>query len=219
MPTTISVCLTQQTSHSRLHNLGGTGPAFSTRILMTTLREKLETRLSFQAMVASCCAILSAIALRQFHYHVTLEADEAFAAALLSVSVTALGWVGGLLRQRRRSLQGRADALNKNSTDELPDCSLYDDALAPRWSLPLLCSSLLRDIDVAAPITKSTSEPVECVICLADVDCGDDARQLPCKHSLHASCADLWLVEARRNSCPTCSAVVVSTRDSEMRTR
>eukprot|EP00171_Calliarthron_tuberculosum_P013250 IDg13250t1 len=102
-----------------------------------------------------------------------LAADEAFGLLLVALSVVALCWVGCLLRQRRRALSSRAAAVKDSSNADLTECSMYDDALAPRWSLPALCGALRRDLDAAAPSAPWDAAPVQCVVCLADVECGE----------------------------------------------
>lgn len=164
----------------------------------------------------SACTLSSPAAEAQLP---ALAADEVLGFLLTALSVVALCWVGGLLCQRRRALSRRAAAVIDASEKYLPECTLYDDALAPRWSLPSLCGALSRDLDEAAPVVSWQKEPVQCVVCLADVEVGEDARSLPCAHAFHAPCANLWLVHSCHNACPTCSATVVPSRDNEMRCR
>ncbi|CAO2205172.1 unnamed protein product [Urochloa humidicola] len=54
----------------------------------------------------------------------------------------------------------------------------------------------------------SSSGPAECAVCLAILDEGQMARELPgCKHAFHQECVDVWL--ASRASCPVCRGKVV----------
>ena len=43
----------------------------------------------------------------------------------------------------------------------------------------------------------------ECAICLERIKKGDEAAQLPCKHSFHSACIGQWL-EQHDNRCPIC---------------
>ena len=43
----------------------------------------------------------------------------------------------------------------------------------------------------------------ECAICLERIKKGDEAAQLPCKHSFHSACIGQWL-EHHDNRCPIC---------------
>ncbi|WOL04575.1 RING-H2 finger protein ATL50 [Canna indica] len=53
-----------------------------------------------------------------------------------------------------------------------------------------------------------TSNSVECVFCLSDVEEGEEVRELRCKHLFHRRCLDRWLVE-RRATCPLCRDALV----------
>jgi hypothetical protein len=57
---------------------------------------------------------------------------------------------------------------------------------------------------------------VQCAVCLDDVAPGTTARVLPCSHVFHKSCADAWLLSAKKNSCPLCLTVVCADRDENM---
>lgn len=53
----------------------------------------------------------------------------------------------------------------------------------------------------------STEEGVECAVCLAGLEDGEEARFLPrCGHGFHAECIDLWL--ASHSTCPLCRLTV-----------
>lgn len=41
-----------------------------------------------------------------------------------------------------------------------------------------------------------------CMVCLAEYDDGDELRTLPCFHTFHSSCIDMWL--KRKGECPVC---------------
>lgn len=50
---------------------------------------------------------------------------------------------------------------------------------------------------------RGRSGEQECGICLQDWECGDEAMQLPCKHTFHPDCAAMWLL-AHSALCPLC---------------
>uniref|UniRef100_A0A8R7TQ88 RING-type E3 ubiquitin transferase n=1 Tax=Triticum urartu TaxID=4572 RepID=A0A8R7TQ88_TRIUA len=50
---------------------------------------------------------------------------------------------------------------------------------------------------------------MDCAVCLAGLDDGEDARFLPgCGHGFHAQCVDRWLPS--HTTCPLCRVTVVS---------
>nr|1IYM_A Chain A, EL5 [Oryza sativa] len=49
---------------------------------------------------------------------------------------------------------------------------------------------------------------VECAVCLAELEDGEEARFLPrCGHGFHAECVDMWL--GSHSTCPLCRLTVV----------
>uniref|UniRef100_A0A0D9VH66 RING-type E3 ubiquitin transferase n=1 Tax=Leersia perrieri TaxID=77586 RepID=A0A0D9VH66_9ORYZ len=54
---------------------------------------------------------------------------------------------------------------------------------------------------------------VECAVCLAELEDGEEARFLPrCGHGFHAGCVDTWL--ASHSTCPLCRLAVVKPDDA-----
>ncbi|WOK94213.1 hypothetical protein Cni_G02915 [Canna indica] len=50
---------------------------------------------------------------------------------------------------------------------------------------------------------EETSNSVECVFRLSDVEEGEEVRELRCKHLFHRRCLDCWLAE-RQITCSLC---------------
>ncbi|MQL67847.1 hypothetical protein Taro_000104 [Colocasia esculenta] len=60
-----------------------------------------------------------------------------------------------------------------------------------------------------APEKESSSESLQCSICLSAFLEGEDVRRLPqCRHLFHAACIDMWLHS--HANCPMCRASVVA---------
>uniref|UniRef100_A0A0E0DES1 RING-type domain-containing protein n=1 Tax=Oryza meridionalis TaxID=40149 RepID=A0A0E0DES1_9ORYZ len=64
----------------------------------------------------------------------------------------------------------------------------------------------------ALPVTVHRADaaaPLECAVCIAEVEDGEAARFLPrCGHGFHAECVDLWL--RSHPTCPLCRLAVVA---------
>jgi hypothetical protein len=56
--------------------------------------------------------------------------------------------------------------------------------------------------------SDSSSVGPRCVVCLGDLEAGDELRALTCGHSFHAGCVDPWLLE--RQTCPLCKDDVIA---------
>lgn len=46
-----------------------------------------------------------------------------------------------------------------------------------------------------------------CAICISDYNVGDELRVLPCNHTFHTSCVDIWLKQSK--ACPMCKQDIV----------
>lgn len=55
-------------------------------------------------------------------------------------------------------------------------------------------------------------DSTQCAVCLSHLKHGDAARILPCNHIFHHACADLWLINSAKDSCPLCMQPVVPFR-------
>ncbi|KAI3515050.1 hypothetical protein L1887_13799 [Cichorium endivia] len=65
--------------------------------------------------------------------------------------------------------------------------------------------------DSAKEYTGGKLSVVECAICLAEYEDGDEIRVLPqCGHGFHVGCIDTWL--GSHSSCPSCREILVITR-------
>lgn len=159
--------------------------------------------------------------------------DANIACGLIILTLSLLVWVGVLIAQRADELRVRADAVSSGDTREsdILYCgysnSLYDDGLSSDKIQNFFlgahhrtASPVLPDVDSYAPISSSSECTLgdQCVICLEKLNTQVNVR-IPrvCGHAMHARCADLWLIDTARNSCPTCMASVVPTRDASMR--
>jgi hypothetical protein len=54
----------------------------------------------------------------------------------------------------------------------------------------------------ASELKDVEKEHVTCMVCLQEYEDGDELRTLPCFHSFHSSCIDMWL--KRKDMCPVC---------------
>ncbi|TFA99282.1 hypothetical protein CCMA1212_009054 [Trichoderma ghanense] len=73
---------------------------------------------------------------------------------------------------------------------------------------PPASSEALANLD-RRPVEESMLEgdsKTECTICIDDMNVGDPAAFLPCKHWFHEECVTLWLKE--HNTCPVCRASI-----------
>ena len=75
---------------------------------------------------------------------------------------------------------------------------------APRGVGP----ELLGSLPVTVYRTADHVGVVECAVCLAGLQDGEQARFLPCcGHGFHAGCISVWL--ASRSTCPLCRVTVI----------
>lgn len=138
---------------------------------------------------------------------------------LIILGYLLLPGVGVLLVRRKRCL-ARNRALLMAETDS--GDSQYMDAFGGKTNIMgrlFGSSQLLRDID---NVTKrviwgsADGDEVQCSVCLNELEEGNDVRVLPCGHAFHRTCADLWLVNGQRNSCPLCMRRVCDQRGPDM---
>ena len=73
-----------------------------------------------------------------------------------------------------------------------------------------------ENLDLIAPsfpyALDLEGEPETCVICIDDLQDGEDVRKLPCNHIYHSDCIMEWV--SRNANCPTCRATLSVSPDS-----
>ncbi|XP_052144614.1 E3 ubiquitin-protein ligase EL5 [Oryza glaberrima] len=75
-------------------------------------------------------------------------------------------------------------------------------------SLPVTVYSRSTAAAAAAKEEEDDDDGVECAVCLAELEDGEEARFLPrCGHGFHAECVDMWL--GSHSTCPLCRLTVV----------
>lgn len=68
---------------------------------------------------------------------------------------------------------------------------------------PLKCAGF-RNIDDKNEKKKEYSDPESCAVCLDKFNIKELHRVLPCGHSFHAACIDMWLF-TKTSKCPLCN--------------
>nr|XP_015624524.1 E3 ubiquitin-protein ligase EL5 [Oryza sativa Japonica Group]BAD29376.1 EL5-like [Oryza sativa Japonica Group] len=72
----------------------------------------------------------------------------------------------------------------------------------------LLVTVYSHSMAAAAAAVKEEDDSIECAVCLAELEEGDEARFLPrCGHGFHAECVDMWL--GSHSTCPRCRLTVI----------
>lgn len=66
-----------------------------------------------------------------------------------------------------------------------------------------------RSLEATCPVRDHTTSDVRCAVCLEDMTRGDATRTLPCMHTYHAKCVELWLHKGA-NRCPLCNAKILA---------
>ncbi|KAI0597009.1 hypothetical protein F4775DRAFT_271771 [Biscogniauxia sp. FL1348] len=118
-----------------------------------------------------------------------------------------------------------ASALNQLFASVLNPNAIHGDAVYSQEALDRIITNLMEanpQSNAPAPASedaiaklerKSLDEAMlgpelkgECTICIDDMNLGDEAIVLPCKHWFHEECVVLWLKE--HNSCPVCRAPI-----------
>ncbi|XP_040375838.1 RING-H2 finger protein ATL39-like [Oryza brachyantha] len=117
-----------------------------------------------------------------------------FTIGILSFLVYLAIWYTCTRRRRSRQLRGGGVA----SAEEAPASNSNGMSAAAIAALP----TFAYEAPAPAPPT-----PVDCAVCLGQVDTGEKVRQLPkCEHLFHAECVDAWL--RAHSTCPMCRAAV-----------
>jgi len=64
----------------------------------------------------------------------------------------------------------------------------------------------IMDLLPSSIVTEKKEEDSNCIICLSDMNVGDNVTSLPCLHVLHTDCIKHWLES--KNSCPVCKLAI-----------
>jgi len=83
---------------------------------------------------------------------------------------------------------------------------VYDDEMVNRWgNQPTLLASDMSGLEIDSIMSLGVTTCATntcCSICLDNICVGDQCRILPCGHTFHRPCLDLWLI--RQTTCPMC---------------
>lgn len=88
------------------------------------------------------------------------------------------------------------------------DSPVLDSGMLPTYHSHGPCA--IYDQAVQLTYRKALSE---CPLCLDDFSCSDDPQILPCHHSFHRPCIQMWL-ERGHSTCPICQQRAVLTEKS-----
>ncbi|KAK3281740.1 hypothetical protein CYMTET_10494 [Cymbomonas tetramitiformis] len=89
-----------------------------------------------------------------------------------------------------------------------PRCHLRFSAAIVRAALGRPAKGLTEEQIDALPHRRLTEQEITsmddaaCVICIEDMEAGEQARELPCTHVFHTECIDRWLL--LNSTCPRC---------------
>ena len=64
----------------------------------------------------------------------------------------------------------------------------------------------IMDLLPSSIVTEKKEEDSNCIICLSDMNVGDNVTSLPCLHAFHTDCIKHWLES--KNSCPVCKLAI-----------
>ncbi|KAK1319993.1 E3 ubiquitin-protein ligase RHA2A [Acorus calamus] len=82
--------------------------------------------------------------------------------------------------------------------DDLPTSTLVDSVIGEQLGVTLYKRA-----------SNDEGNVVQCVVCLCEMEEGDEIRKLNCEHLFHRACLDKWF-EHRRSTCPLCRGNLVS---------
>ena len=132
-------------------------------------------------------------------------AAAAAAAAVPSADLTSI--------QTRRNLHGarpepsrRPENLNHASPDDSTVINIAQDM-----------RGLMMDVLTNIPVQKvrivelDHETAAQCSVCHETVQIGDDVRKLPCDHTFHQSCIDVWVLQ--HATCPNCRRALLGGSD------
>ncbi|KAH7861487.1 hypothetical protein Vadar_026806 [Vaccinium darrowii] len=78
---------------------------------------------------------------------------------------------------------------------------------------PIATARFFKLIDEENPASRYKSrkrlEPMECTVCLSNLEKGEEIRNLKCNHTFHKACVDKWLQQDSEVTCPLCRSSVL----------
>lgn len=175
----------------------------------TTSPPKTPSRESVPAWPGALCTtllllsyLLPASGLTDLLRKSAVDFDMLVGYTLIIFGYLLLPGVGIVLMKRKRAVaRTRAAVLSGHGH---ADSSIDTCALGLAWRP----ASVAHRVDRHTVCLPWVDEPVQCAVCLSDLERHCEARRLPCGHAFHKTCADLWLVTGGNNSCPLCMAPV-----------
>ncbi|KAK1294968.1 E3 ubiquitin-protein ligase RHA2A [Acorus calamus] len=90
------------------------------------------------------------------------------------------------------------DISHAQGEDDVPASTLVDSVIGEQLGVTLYKRASNDEGDV-----------MQCVVCLCEMEEGDEIRKLNCEHLFHRACLDKWF-EHRRSTCPLCRGNLVS---------
>ncbi|KAK1277285.1 E3 ubiquitin-protein ligase RHA2A [Acorus gramineus] len=122
---------------------------------------------------------------------------------LLTLSFISLNFSILLIRFINHSLRSvlsvsYSDSLASPGEDDLPTSTLVSSVIGEQLGVTLYKRA-----------SNDEGEVVQCVVCLCEMEEGDEIRKLNCEHLFHRVCLDKWF-EHRRSTCPLCRGNLVS---------
>lgn len=79
---------------------------------------------------------------------------------------------------------------------------VLDDVLGAPPSSSKAINALEKEVFGDTAETECSHSQLQCTICLAEYEEGDELRRMPCSHRFHESCVGQWLT--RHGTCPVC---------------
>mmetsp|Transcript_105089 Transcript_105089/g.313937 ORF Transcript_105089/g.313937 Transcript_105089/m.313937 type:complete len:587 (-) Transcript_105089:91-1851(-) len=114
-------------------------------------------------------------------------------------------------RRRYRNQRGNFDSSlgreGSQQTAETVDIA-YLERTYPECRPRIIGARNLESNEVDDDAELGSQGTPTCSVCLRELEEGDEARSLPCRHNFHRSCIDLWI--RRSTKCPLCRQSVIT---------